>query len=74
MPSSGIAGVLSDALAHPQLLVAEAAVPFWDWLSEQPLEPASAELWQGAAASVLLRSTLEEGLDEDELFELDQFR
>ena len=74
MPSVGIAGILSDALAHPHLLVAEASMPFWDWLSEQPADPSALELWQAAAASALLRSACEDDLDEDEIYDLDLFR
>lgn len=75
-PSSQIAGLLSDALGHPVLLVAEAGLQFWDWLAEQPSDGQSelAEIWQQAADSVLCRSRADGELNEDELFELEQFR
>ena len=74
VPSASLAGLLSDALGHPHLLVAEATMPFWDWLSEQPSDASTVELWQAAATSALLRAVCEDDLDEDEIYDLDLFR
>jgi hypothetical protein len=48
-------------------------MPFWEWLSEQP-DANTSELWQAAAASVLLCAVQEADLDEDRIYDLSLYR